>query len=189
MTLRRLLLWISVPVLVVGLIVLFGARVKRVSSDAPVQPETASAPEPRVYPRLPRLPPLAPLPPPPSAEDLPGNEGATALAPAPAPSLLNRDSKQYAKEVADKAEFQAFASSASLTPEEQAQVSHIVALYMMDDESLRGSITDADKLASMRKQLLIHMHIRVRAKIPTKWEAFERTTLLPSPADFEKSPT
>jgi hypothetical protein len=184
MTKRRLLLWIAAPVLVVGLIVLFGARVKRGVSDTAAQPVSASAHGPLLYP---------PVPPPPTSfpsDEARGNEGASARTPAPAASgPLNRDSKEYAKEIADKAEFQAFASSASLTPDEQVQVSHIVALYMMDDESLRSSITDAEKLASMRKQLLIHMHIRVRAKIPTKWEAFERTTLLPSPTDFEKSPT
>lgn len=154
------------------------------ASRAPGQdstPEAVSPQTPRVYPPL-----SAELPSPPARLD----EHATAPTAAPSPAaILYRDSNDYARGIADKPAFKAFASSANLTPDERAQVSHILALYSMDDESLRNSTKDPDKLSSMRKQLLIHMHVRVRTKIPTKWEAFEQSNLLPSVSDFGNSPT
>jgi hypothetical protein len=90
-----------------------------------------------------------------------------------------RDSKEYARIIADTDAFKAFANRANLSPDAQAGVSHVVALYYMDDASLQGSTQDPKQLASMRRQLLEHMHIRVRAKIPESWEAFEASGLLP----------
>jgi hypothetical protein len=98
----------------------------------------------------------------------------------PGPHELYSDSREYASAIAESPEFKQFAGTATLTDEQKQQVSHIVALYYMDDASLQNMNTnDAEKLASMRRQLLVHMHIRVRAKIPDAFEAFERSTLLP----------
>jgi len=98
------------------------------------------------------------------------------------------DSFEYAKAIADTPEFKAFAGGANLTGDQQRDVSHIVALYYMDDASLKNATTDAEKLASMRRQLLVHMHVRVRAKIPASWAAFEQSKLLP-PVEPEPAKT
>ena len=108
--------------------------------------------------------------------------------PNPNAGLLYHDSFENARLVAETDEFKAFASSANLTADEQRQVSHIVALYYMDDAALQSKAVDAEKLLSMRRQLLIHMHVRVRAKIPNAWAEFERTKLLP-PVEPEPAKT
>jgi hypothetical protein len=184
MTRSRLLLWVGAPLVLVG-VILFTMRVGR---RAPVaEPATAAnegaLPElhRRSYPSFPSEP---------SADELRARQAAGDNKPAVSPSSpLYRDSNDYAQEIAETTKFKAFASSASLTPEEQGQVSHILALYFMDDESLRNTAADPEKLASMRRQLLVHMHVRVRAKIPNKWEAFEQAELLPAVTDSGKSPT
>jgi hypothetical protein len=178
MTKRRMVIGIGAPVVVVLAVGLWlGGRAKRAPSAEPT-PANASTQTPRVYP------PMAAEPPP-----APHVEGSAAATPPAAPGILYRDSNDYAREIADKPAFKAFASSANLTADEQTQVSHILALYQMDDASLQNVTKDPDKLASMRRQLLIHMHIRVRSRIPSKWEAFEQANLLPSVADFANSPT
>lgn len=167
-------------VLMFGLVVVLRSHRTRApnpeSSPAALSPEAL-----RLHP-----PSSAEVSPPPAGLD----DHAIARNAAPSPAaILYRDSNDYAHEIAEKPEFKAFASSAGLTQEEQAQVSHILALYSMDDESLRNSTKDAEKLSSMRRQLLIHMHVRVRTKIPAKWEAFEQSHLLPSVTDFGNSPS
>lgn len=107
-------------------------------------------------------------------------ESASAPTEKPGPHQLFSDSYEYASAIEESPEFQMFASSAALTPDQQRQVSHILALYYMDDASLKNMNTDdAAKLASMRRQLLVHMHVRVRAKIPQAFEIFEQSKLLP----------
>lgn len=177
MTKRRVLIGIgAAAAVVVGFALLRDGRPRR-ASHSPGEPAGVAMEGPRLYP--------------PSPAEFQDNErpAVPAATPASTATILSRDSNDYAREIAQKPEFRSFASSANLTPDEQAQVSHIVALYYMDDASLRNSTTDAEKLSSMRRQLLIHMHVRVRSKIPSKWEAFERANLLPSVADFANSPT
>jgi hypothetical protein len=119
-------------------------------------------------------------------------ESAPPPAEKPGPHQLFSDSYEYASAIEETPEFQMFASSAALTPDQQRQVSHILALYYMDDASLQNMNTDdAAKLASMRRQLLVHMHVRVRAKIPQAFEVFEQSKLLPpvEPEPAKAGPT
>jgi hypothetical protein len=100
------------------------------------------------------------------------------------------DSKEYAQKIEDTDAFRSFASRASLDPNGQREVSHIVALYYMDDASLVASSFDNTKLASMRRQLRRHMDARVRAKIPpSSWDAFEQSGLLPTSDPESNGPT
>jgi hypothetical protein len=100
------------------------------------------------------------------------------------------DSKEYAQKIAESDAFRSFASRAKLDADGQHEVSHIVALYYMDDASLVASSFDNDKLVSMRRQLLRHMDARVRAKIPqATWDDFEQSKLLPSGEPGANGPT
>ena len=176
---RRILFWVGALMILVGLIVFFGVRRDRTPAAAPAS--STAKHRPLFFPAVPNEG---------KSDEARGDEVAAAEAPAiPPSSPLQRDSKEYAREISEKTEFKAFASSENLTPEQQQQVSHIVALYYMDDESLKNSTSDEVKLASMRCQLLMHMHIRVRRKIPDKWDAFERTNLLPPVTEAPKNPS
>jgi hypothetical protein len=187
MTRSRVLLWVAAPLVVVAAIVL----TIRAGRRAPVghQGSTTASEAAEGHNELPRRD-YPSFPTQPTADELRAalNKGANEPAVSPS-SPLHRDSNDYAREIAETTKFKAFASSASLSPDEQAQVSHILALYFMDEESLRNTASDPEKYASMRRQLLVHMHVRVRAKIPSKWEAFEEADLLPRVSDSGNAPT
>jgi len=170
MTKRRLFWWVALPA-VLAVIVVSGARRRHRAADTHAAVvATQQAQRPRSFP------PLSPAPMQAKPDDGRKDDGVKT---DPAATLLYNDSHENARLVADSDEFKAFVSNAKLTDDQQRLVSHIVALYYMDDEALRNKTTDAVKLASMRRQLLIHMHVRVRTKIPDAWDAFERTKLLP----------
>ena len=178
MTTRKKVLLVGAPIAAL-VVVLFAVKLghRTSTTDQPVAAQKKHRP--LFFPPLPRE--LTPDPP--TAE-----QGSPTPAPAPGPHEMFSDSFDYAKAIADTPEFKAFAGGAKLTGDQQRDVSHIVALYYMDDASLKNATTDAEKLASMRRQLLVHMHVRVRAKIPASWAAFEQSKLLP-PVEPEPAKT
>jgi hypothetical protein len=92
-----------------------------------------------------------------------------------------KDSKEYAQAIALTPTFRSFAAKANLDADLQRKVSHIVALYYMDEASIAATTVDPNRAAKMRRQLRQHMDVRVRAAIPQEsWMAFEESGLLPA---------
>jgi hypothetical protein len=171
MTNRTKVWLIGAPLVLVALVVIV-VKLRHGTAGAAHPVATQKQPRPLFFP---------PVPIERSNDEAPQNAAPSEPPPKPpGPHELYSDSREYASAIAESPEFKQFAGAVTLTDEQKQQVSHIVALYYMDDASLQNMNTkDVDKLASMRRQLLVHMHIRVRAKIPDAFESFERSKLLP----------
>ena len=81
--------------------------------------------------------------------------------------------------IAGMPEFRSFASSAGLEPEQEQALAHVLALHYENTAALESVVKDADRLTSMKLQLVADTTAQVRARLSDPaWDSFSRSGLL-----------